>query len=52
VYIENFILQKLNHPNIIKLKGTFEEADKLFMVLEYLENGDLYEFLKNNSYKI
>jgi len=26
----------LNHPNILKLQGVFEESDKIFLVLEYM----------------
>ncbi len=48
VYLECEILQSLDHPNIVKLNSVFEETDKIFMVLEYLENGDFYEFMKNN----
>ena len=34
---------------IIKIEGIFEENGKIFIVLEYLSNGDFYEFLKLNS---
>ena len=37
------------HTNIIKIFGIFEENDKIYIVLEYCENGDFYEFLRNNS---
>ena len=49
MYLENEILQRISHPNIIKIEGIFEENDKIFMVLEYLPNGDFYEFLKSNG---
>jgi 3-phosphoinositide dependent protein kinase-1 len=49
IYIENEILQKVYHPNILKCEGIFEENDKIFMVIEYLQNKDFYEFLKINS---
>jgi serine/threonine protein kinase len=38
----------LNHENIIKQDGIFEESDKIFIILEYMENGDLYELMKHN----
>jgi serine/threonine protein kinase len=49
VYVENHILQKLSHPGIVKQEGIFEEADKVFIVLEYIENGDLFELMKHNG---
>jgi 3-phosphoinositide dependent protein kinase-1 len=52
VYLENEILQNLDHPNILKVESVFEDADKIFMVLEYIENGDFFEFMKNNCMRI
>ena len=48
VYLENEVLLSLDHPNIIKIESVFEELDKMFMVLEYADNGDFFEFMKNN----
>lgn len=49
IYLENDILNRIDHPNIIKMYGVFEDSDKLYMVLEYIENGDFYDFLKKNG---
>ena len=46
--METDILNSIEHDNIIKLEGVFEENDKIFMILEYLDNGDFYDFIKNN----
>ena len=35
-----------NHPNIIKLIGQFEENDKIYLVLEFCERGDLFSVLE------
>jgi len=48
IYLENEILSKLSHPNIIKIYGIFEERSKIYIVLEYCEKGDFFEFIKNN----
>jgi serine/threonine protein kinase len=40
---------QISHTNVIKIFGIFEENEKIYIVLEYCENGDFYEFLKNNS---
>ncbi len=49
IYLEKEVLRRLNHPNVIKIDGIFEEGDRIYIVLEYLSGGDFYEFLKNNS---
>lgn len=42
-------LGQLNHPNIIKLIDTFHEGDDYYLVLEYLEGGDLSAVLKKEG---
>jgi len=37
--------QLSDHPNIIKLIGTFEEPKKLYAVLQFAEKGDLFHVL-------
>jgi len=46
--LENEILTNLNHDNIIKIFGIFEDNMKLYIVLEYCACGDFYDFLKMN----
>ncbi|ELP86935.1 serine/threonine protein kinase, putative [Entamoeba invadens IP1] len=36
----------LNHPNILKLLGFFEDSERWFLVLEYCKNGELYGLLQ------
>ena len=40
------MLRSLNHPNIIKLKGWFEDRDTIYMVLEYIPNKDCARVFK------
>ena len=42
-------LDKLNHPNIIKIYTYFEENKKLFLIMEYMDNGNLKDFINMNS---
>ena len=49
VYLETEILTKINHPLIIKCYGLFTSGNKLYIVLEYIKNTDLSEFLKIHS---
>ncbi|CAG9320531.1 unnamed protein product [Blepharisma stoltei] len=42
---ELMILQLVDHPNIIKLYETYEDAKYIHLVTELCEGGDLYEYL-------
>lgn len=48
VFVENEVLRILDHPNIIKIYGIFEEHDKIYTVLQYCSAGDFMEFIINN----
>ena len=48
IYLESEILNELNSPFIVKIFGTFQTQRKVYMVLEYLSNGNFANFLKNN----
>ena len=48
VFLENEVLKILDHPNIIKHYGIFEENEKIYTVLEYCSAGDFQEFILNN----
>ena len=37
------VMKKLNHPNIVQLVDFFVEQDKYYLVLEYLEGGELFD---------
>lgn len=43
------VLKFSKHQNIVKLIDTFDSADVLYIVLEYLENGNLLQFLNINQ---
>ena len=44
IYHEKKILRSLNHDNIIRLLDTFEDDDKIYFVLEFLNGCDLGKF--------
>ncbi len=46
------ILKLCQHPNIIRLLDTFENPDYIYIVMEILRGGDLYEYLSKRSFHI
>lgn len=50
VYNEAKTLQSLDHPNIVKYIDHFREGNKLYIVMEYADGGDLRNKLKNHKY--
>lgn len=42
-------LLRLNHPNIISLYGHFRHGSNFVMILEYLPNGSLDDFIKKRG---
>ncbi|XP_064420345.1 discoidin domain-containing receptor 2 isoform X2 [Latimeria chalumnae] len=43
------IISRLKHPNIIRLLGVCIHDDPLCMITEYMENGDLNQFLSQRE---
>lgn len=46
------ILKLCQHPNIIKLFDVFENSDFIYIITEYLEGGNLLNYLKKRSFKL
>mmetsp|Transcript_3398 Transcript_3398/g.2358 ORF Transcript_3398/g.2358 Transcript_3398/m.2358 type:complete len:258 (+) Transcript_3398:221-994(+) len=46
------VLKFCKHPNIIKLLDIFENLDYIFIVLEYMQGGDLFTYLDEREFKI
>ena len=44
------ILSQLNHPNIVKYYKNFKEKNKLYIIMEYFENGDLKNYIEVLSF--
>ncbi|XP_065065410.1 testis-specific serine/threonine-protein kinase 1-like, partial [Rhopilema esculentum] len=56
-YLEKFLQREINaiceldHPNIVKLLGIYESTDRIFMVMELCEGGDLLDFVNEQKYR-
>ena len=48
---EGKILLKLKHPNIINCYGFYYEKDKIIILIEYAEGGDLFNKIENQKNK-
>lgn len=46
---ELLILRKLDHPNIVLLKGFYEDTDNYYIVMELVPGGDLMDFVAANG---
>ncbi|KAF0718849.1 Aste57867_1447 [Aphanomyces stellatus] len=45
VNMEKTVLNMLRHPNIIRLYHTYQDASNLYYLMEYVENGELWDAL-------
>ncbi|KAK0733644.1 hypothetical protein B0T26DRAFT_30934 [Lasiosphaeria miniovina] len=43
------ILKLIEHPNIIKLHDIWENRAEIYLVTEYVEKGDMYDFMNWNG---
>jgi len=46
---EKSILQKIQHPFIVKLHYAFQTKDKLYMILDFINGGELFHHLKKEG---
>ena len=46
---EGIFMKKLDHPNICKLYTSFKENNSVYLIMEYMDSGDLFTFL--DAYK-
>ncbi|KAF6764117.1 CAMK/CAMKL/GIN4 protein kinase [Ephemerocybe angulata] len=43
------MMKLMNHPNIMRIYDVYEGEKELFLVLEYVEGGELFDFLVNRG---
>lgn len=46
------VLKMCQHPNIVKMIDVFENPDYIFIVLELLEGGDLYDYFRKRDFNV
>lgn len=47
---ETTALKNLDHPNIIKLYETYQDNDGIYLVQEFCEGGELFDYITENDY--
>lgn len=47
---EKTILEQVNHPNIVKLYYAFQDDNKVYLILEYLDGGELFHHLAEQKF--
>ncbi|XP_066101813.1 serine/threonine-protein kinase DCLK3 [Saccopteryx bilineata] len=45
---EIFIIQSLSHPNIVKLHEVYETDTEIYLIMEYVAGGDLFDAILEN----
>ena len=45
---ESLFMKELKHPNICRLYTSFRENNSLYMIMEFMNNGNLFTFLNTN----
>ena len=40
---------QFSHPNVIKLYGVVTRVDPVMIIMELMENGSLYDYLRVNN---
>ncbi len=46
---ERKMLQRVKHPFLITLWGTFQDSKALFMVMDFIEGGELFSLLRKSQ---
>jgi serine/threonine protein kinase len=46
--IDRVSLDENRHPNILRLYGYFYDDKRVYLILEYAANGEMYKLLRKN----
>eukprot|EP00744_Colponema_vietnamica_P000936 GILI01001620.1.p1 GENE.GILI01001620.1~~GILI01001620.1.p1 ORF type:complete len:366 (-),score=46.25 GILI01001620.1:101-1198(-) len=49
VKAEKDILSRISHPFIVRLHATFQDDKRLFMVMDYINGGELFSYLRREG---
>lgn len=46
---EKSILEQLDFPFLVKMLGTMQDSNNLYIVLEYIAGGELFSYLRKSG---
>ena len=46
------IMKQLKHPNVVQMKEVLASRSKIFIVIEYISGGELFEEIVKKGYSI
>jgi len=46
---EVMLMKMIKHPNIVKLKEVLASKSKIYLVLELIKGGDLFDIIKGSK---
>ena len=46
---EIIMMKLMNHPNIVRIYDVYEGKKELFLILEYVQGGELFDYLVNHG---
>nr|KAJ3420464.1 camp-dependent protein kinase catalytic subunit [Polyrhizophydium stewartii] len=46
---EKHILEQLDFPFLVRMFGTFQDSNNLYLVLEYVQGGELFSYLRKSG---
>ena len=44
------ILKEVDHPHVVKIYEYFEDLQHIFIIMEFLEGGELFDKIKQSQY--
>lgn len=47
---EHTILADIDHPSLVSLKGFDQDSKYLYLLLEYIQGGELFSHLRSQGY--
>lgn len=48
-FVERDVLKKCLHPNIVRLHFAFQDEDRLYLVMDYINGGQLFNVLRDGD---
>ncbi|CCD23055.1 cAMP-dependent protein kinase catalytic subunit TPK1 NDAI_0B00210 [Naumovozyma dairenensis CBS 421] len=46
---ERLMLSVVNHPFLVRMWGTFQDCEQIFMIMDYIEGGELFSLLRKSQ---